>query len=117
EALSAGAITISPHAPTVQILAPDDGHWYTPEQTIVLEGVGSDLEDGTLADEALHWASDKDGDLGSGASLAVTDLSPGYHTITLTATDSDEMSGTASITIFVAETLPPQSYLPLITRH
>ena len=112
--VSDAALTITPHAPTVRIVAPEDGRWFTPEQTAVLEGEASDLEDDNLPDSAYHWTSDIDGDLGDGPSIAVTGLSPGYHTITLTATDSDGMSDSASIQIFVGEELPLRSYLPFV---
>ena len=114
--VSDAALTITPHAPIVRILTPKEGHWFTPEQTVVLEGEASDLEDKNLPDNAYHWISDIDGDLGTGASLVVTRLSPGYHTITLTVTDSDDMHSSASVQVFVGETLPLRTYMPVVAK-
>jgi len=112
---SNGAFTVTRKAPSVRILFPGGG-WYTPAQTVVVEGVAYDLEDGDLSGDALLWSSDVDGVLGSGGSQAFSDLTPGEHTITLTAADSDEGTGSDSITIQVSETWPEQVYLPLVVR-
>ncbi|RME80141.1 MAG: hypothetical protein D6775_16940, partial [Caldilineae bacterium] len=115
EDVSDAPMTIARHAPTVRILSPTDGRWYTPGQTAVFDGEALDLEDENLPDDAYHWTSDLDGDLGDGPSIAVDNLSPGYHTITLTVTDSDGMSGSASIQVFVGNELPLRSYMPFVT--
>lgn len=60
-----------------------------PGLPLILLGFGIDNEDGTLADDALIWTSDRDGALGTGQQLVVRTLSEGQHTITLTVTDSD----------------------------
>jgi len=64
--------------------------------------------------DALAWSSDRDGPLGSGRSGGFTALSAGEHTITLTATDSDGMTGAASATLYVGELAPIRLYVPLI---
>ena len=64
------------------------GKVVAPGDLLLATGMGSDLEDGTLPDEALAWSSDRQGVLGSGPSLAVNTLQPGRHTITLTVHDS-----------------------------
>jgi hypothetical protein len=75
-----------------------------------------DMEDGSLGDSALSWVSSIDGALGTGQLLEVS-LSPGIHTITLTATDSGGLTSTASIQITVVETPTiNQLFLPLIER-
>ena len=56
---------------------------------VKFEGTAWDTEDGVIADSALTWV-DSDGSLlGTGSMLFITSLSPGWHTITLTATDGD----------------------------
>ncbi len=112
---SDAVFNIPKKAPSPRILAPEDGRWYVPTQTIILEGTAADLEDGTLPDDALRWTSDQDGELGVGASIAVTGLSSGYHTITLTATDSDGMEGATTITLYIADALSQQLYMPFVT--
>jgi hypothetical protein len=112
---SDGMFSVPRKGPTVRILFPGDG-WYTPAQTVVVEGAAYDLEDGDLSGGALVWSSDVDGVLGSGDSQAFDDLTPGYHAITLTTTDSDEMTDSDSITIYVGEDWPVKVYLPLVQR-
>ena len=60
-----------------------------------------DPEDGFLDGGAMHWSSSRDGDLGTGASLHVYDLSIGTHTISMLATDSDGNELADSITVTV----------------
>jgi len=69
-------------------------------------GRGHDLEDGLLPAGSLSWSSSLDGFLGTGYSLVTADLSLGTHQITLTATDSQSLTGTTDITIQVS---PPPS--------
>ena len=79
----------------------------------MLNGEAIDLEDGALGDDAYLWSSDKDGVLGTGASLPLNTLSPGVHTITLTAKDSNQVEGHASITLTVG-VLGNLAYVPPI---
>src|SRR5207253_7673139 len=66
-------------------------------------GSASDAEDGTLTSRIV-WASSRDGVLGTGATIAVSTLSTGIHTITAAATDSANKTGRATITIAVNAT-------------
>jgi len=61
-----------------------------------------------LEDRALRWNSDLDGDLGTGASLALqaSSLTTGTHTITLTAQDSQGQVGIDTLTIQVMRYRP-----------
>lgn len=63
-------------------------------------GVATDPEDGQLTGSALVWVSDKIGQIGTGASFNF--VPPvGTHVITLTATDSNNNTGSDSITIIM----------------
>ena len=104
---------VSRKAPLALITRPQTAAIYPPGEPILLNGLGSDSEDGALGDEALVWSSNLDGRLGAGRSLFVDWLTPGAHTITLTARDSDGQAGAASLRIFVG--LPMQ--LPMILRQ
>ncbi len=77
------------------------------ESPVQLDGSGSDSEDGALAPEQLSWSSDIDGSLGTGNSLQAP-LSPGQHTITLTATDSSNQIDTevVHVTVLTPNTPP-----------
>jgi hypothetical protein len=81
---------------------------------LVLAGDAYDPEDGSLDDAALIWESDRDGQLGNGGllTLAAQNLTPGLHQLTLKATDSDGMVGSASASIFVG----PRLYLPVVVK-
>ena len=66
-------------------------------------GSCQDPEQGNITSSA-RWSSSRDGDIGTGASFTRT-LSLGAHTITLTCTDAQGLTGTAIVTVAVAELL------------
>jgi hypothetical protein len=68
-----------------------------------LAGSASDLELGDVS-EQIVWSSNRDGELGSGASLAVT-LSSGGHLLTASVTDETGLTGSAQRSVTVS--LPP----------
>jgi hypothetical protein len=111
-AVDSAVFRVARKAPLALLVQPDTATAYPFGEPILFSGLGSDAEDGALGDAALVWTSDRDGSLGVGRSLLVEQLSAGVHTITLTARDSDGMTGSASIAIFVGRRL----YLPLLTR-
>jgi len=98
-----GAFSVPLHAPTAEIVLPEEGQVFFPTQQIVFEATGYDLEDGTLGDEAFTWSSSIDGVLGTGATLSTSELTTGDHVITLTVTDSDGQSSQVTRNITVAE--------------
>jgi hypothetical protein len=109
--------TIGNKPPEAVILSPSSGAEFTTGPVVVLEGAGLDLENSSLGDSALNWMSSIDGALGTGRLLEVN-LSPGVHTITLTAMDSGGLTSTASIQITVVQPTTPFKYLflPMIKR-
>lgn len=54
----------------------------------------------------VHWRSDRDGDLGSGTTLTVDDLSGGKHTITLTVKDEYGAAGSEKVYVEVENAAP-----------
>jgi len=100
---------VVPGGPTATITGPATGSSYTTGQRIEFRGTATDDKDGVLEADALAWASNRDGAIGTGTSFNYNALSVGTHTITLTATDSDGLRGTAQITVTVNEVpvLPP----------
>jgi hypothetical protein len=86
--------------PTLQITGPASGGKYVPGAEVALTATASDLEDGPLG-SAVHWSSSLDGALGTGASLPVTTLSSGTHTITATVEDAQQQTASDLITVIV----------------
>lgn len=97
------------------ILSPATATEIAQGQPLTLDGDGYDLEDELLADEQFQWDSDRMGDLGKGRSVRVIFDALGVHQITLTVTDSDGNSATATLPISVRA---PQFslFLPLVQR-
>ena len=104
---SDGAFRIPLKAPAAQIASPADGTMFRRPEAVFLLGRGSDPEDGELRGASLVWRSNRDGLLGTGNHIVTPDLSHGRHVITLTATDREGSSATASVTIEVAAATPP----------
>lgn len=90
-------------SPTATISSPDDGATFDVGAAVVFEGSASDPEDGNLSGSSLSWSSDVDGNLGTGTSVTVSDLSEGTHQVTLEATDSEGATGSDAVSITVGE--------------
>jgi hypothetical protein len=107
------AITIPNQAPVATILSPENGSITLPGGLVVLQGSGTDMEDGTLADERLVWSSDRQGELGIGPSVPLNTLEAGKHVLTLTVTDSYGIPAQASVEIEIAYPL----FVPLVEQQ
>jgi DNA-binding beta-propeller fold protein YncE len=102
----------TPGAPTVEITAPESGATATQGTAVTLAGsVADDKDPATTL--AVTWSSSIDGTLSTspphadGSVVAVvTSLSIGTHVITLAATDSGGLTGSASITLTVVAPAP-----------
>ncbi len=101
------AVSIPGHAPTATILSPAADDVIARGDLAVLTGGAVDREDGRVADASLTWTSDRDGPLGAGSRVTTSDLSAGTHTITLTATDADGVTGTDTVRLTVAGATEP----------
>lgn len=105
-------ITIPDKPPAPVITNPGNGTILPFGDLVVMQGIASDLEDGTLPEVSLAWSSDVQGALGTGSSLPVAGLQPGYHNITLAATDSNGNTGQATVRIYIGSL----SHLPIIAK-
>lgn len=105
---SDGFFSIPNSRPTATILQPIDGNVYPIGGKVLLDGVGTDREDGRIED-GLVWTSDLDGEIATGSKAVLTDLSLGVHTITLAVTDSDGAVGASATHIKIDDALviPP----------
>jgi len=62
----------------------------------------SDWQDGAITNpDAYVWSSDKDGQLGTGSWIVLSNLTPGEHTLTVTVTDSGGAKATASLHVTI----------------
>jgi hypothetical protein len=84
--------SVSRKPPTLMLLRPTDGELLATTRQLLLHGLATDPEDGSLGGDSVVWSSDRDGLLGVGNNLVIDRLSCGTHRITATATDSDEMT-------------------------
>jgi hypothetical protein len=99
--VTAGPFNVARQAPAALILLPGETVSLREGQTLLLVGYGHDLEDGLLEGDSLNWSSDLSGHLGSGKRLTVTGLPAGRHTITLSVTDGDGNTATATVSAIV----------------
>lgn len=111
--LTDAPLTVSRKPPQVSITSLVDGNHFGWADVIPLDGRVTDEEDESPYDEMTFiWTSDVDGFLGYGQYITTFGLTPGWHVITLTATDSDGMSDSASVRIVVGEFI----YIPMVRR-
>ncbi len=96
---------INATAPSVFITSPATNSQFMQGYDIPFTGVAYDYEDGNLSGFKMVWSSNKDGRLGFGTDILIATLTPGNHTITLTATDSLGLSSTSSINVTITPTL------------
>src|SRR5262249_46636610 len=86
---SDASFTVPNRIPSAEIAEPASAVTIAAGQTLSLEGDAYDVDSGTLGGDRLQWSSNRDGMLGIGASLAVSTLSVGVHTITFRADDGE----------------------------
>jgi chitinase len=96
-----GLIDCGPDAqnPVAAIYHPGTGETrYVSDGAVPFSGVGNDPQDGALTGASLVWTSNIDGQIGTGETFNKV-LTAGAQVITLTVTDSNNNTGTDSITL------------------
>jgi hypothetical protein len=86
-------------APSVSVATPS-GNTFTEDEPVLLTGQATDVEDGNLS-SSIRWLSSIDGELPVTGAAFSRQLSIGSHTISAHATDSEDVTGFANISITV----------------
>jgi PKD repeat protein len=95
--------TIAANANTprnLTITAPESGASFPAMTTVTFTGSAMDTEDGNIS-SSIQWSSSANGALGTGASISVSTLLVGNHTIIASVTDGGGAPAMSSITITV----------------
>lgn len=95
--------------PTVNVTSSPDGFSFSYGTIITFTGTSTDPEDGNISANQV-WTSSLDGNLGTGTSITVSNLSVGPHTITATVTDSGGATSTGTISIQINNSPDPPVY-------
>lgn len=110
-----GAITLPDTEPWVIITtnpANNNPLIFEPGSAVILRGMATDEEDGILTGSALVWSSNLDGILETDEELFTHSLSPGLHTLTLTAIDSAGHSQSTSVTVYIGY----RTFIPIANK-
>lgn len=94
--------SVAVNGPPVANVASPESESGVDKGAVMLAGTGADPVGGELEGNRLEWSSDVDGSLGIGDSLS-PDLSPGPHALTLTVTDREGNTATATADIVVEQ--------------
>ncbi len=95
-------ISVAVKAPLIAITSPAEAASVDFGAPLILQGVGTDLLDGPITNgEQYSWSSSKDGALGNGTPLILSNLSAGQHTLTLSVKNSSGLVSTSSVHVTV----------------
>jgi hypothetical protein len=104
---------VQTNPPAIEIIEPTVDGEYKEDDEIPFEAVASDAEDSSEL-LVLDWSSSLDADFSlsgsptaAGLYTGTSTLVPGDHTITVTATDTEGKTNSASVDITVDETMAP----------
>ena len=86
---------ISNYAPTLNVTSPADGASFTLGDDITANATANDNEDGDISAN-IEWRLDAQGVVGTGASITLSDVEAGDHSLTISIADSGGRSVTLS---------------------
>src|SRR6185503_10162369 len=114
-AATSAAFALPGRAPEPFIGGVRDGQRLPFGTTESLIGFALDAEDGSLPTASLSWdLAGPTPKTGTGASLALSDLSPGVYTATLSTTDTHGNAGTRTLTFEVLPLVVAESSAPVV---
>ncbi len=99
--------------PVIRITSPENGSSYKEGENITLRAQAYDPQEGNMSGTSIVWTSSINGELGTGTSLDLTNLSIGTHIISAAVTDLDGNSGSAWIFITIASSATLTSEAPI----
>jgi len=94
----------------VTITAPTVGREFRAGTSVTFTATAADPQGEVIANTGFVWSSDIDGPLGLGAEVQNALITPGQHTISCAATDSEGNTGTATVAVTVLD-----NALPVVT--
>jgi hypothetical protein len=112
--ISDAFFTVDNKPPFIVITAPAEGSFYVSNESVSLDAMATDLEDGPLYDKDIAWYTVEGQFLGNGRYLESRELNQGVHHIVAMATDSYGFSASATVTVLV---VPPKLDIQINPFH
>ena len=103
-------------APVVTIQSPQDNKKFLTGATVTFTATALDSLDGDRT-STLVWTSSVSGQIGTGTTFTRSDLPPGTHVVTASATDTGGLRGTATVTIIIEDSVAPTIDITAPTRR
>ena len=100
------SFTMANKPPVPMITLPTNGIHTHYGQVVNFSGSAVDVQDGVIGSSGLVWSS-ASGTLGTGPLMTQSLLPPGADVITLTATNKEGLSASASVTVYVDDNIDP----------
>lgn len=104
--------------PVIRITSPQSGSSFKEGESIAFRAQAYDPQQGNMSGTSIVWTSSINGELGTGTSLDLNNLSIGTHIISAAVTDLDGHSGSAwiFITIVSSGSLLPEAPVNLTAQ-
>jgi hypothetical protein len=95
-------VSVAAKAPLIAITSPLEAASFDFGAPVILQAAATDMRDGAITkSDQFSWSSGKDGALGNGNPLILSNLSAGDHTLTLSVQNSIGLVSTASVNITI----------------
>ena len=100
-------VVVPDQPPMLTVTSPTDGTRLPAGRALLLEAYATDADDG--GEPEVVWTSDRDGEVGRGASVTTRDLSEGRHVLTARATDAAGQATETAVEIDIIPTDLPDA--------